>query len=239
MRDKNTCINRAYEAYRKSLIIGDDGRPNWMARKTCNYMTSAIDHCTNLLIGGCHTESEVNKMKDNEIKGILEQLKSSIDAWDSDKCPPVRAHIKRMRGEEEKSCSQVTTDYNKCTKEALKDHMAAIGRGYDGRPDWVARKTCNYMTAAVEDCTMILIGPCNTEEEVTRMKDYQFQGILNQLATNVEEWDSAKCPAVKAHVDRQGQVAEGVTGYHIPDMIVKTILTIFSYGVDFLSFFAS
>ena len=53
------------------------------------------------------------------------------------------------------------------------------------------------MTAAVEDCDNKMIGQCNTEEEVTEMKDYQFQGILNQLATGDHEWDSEKCPAVK------------------------------------------
>jgi len=235
MREKNECVNRAYETYKKSLAAGDDGRPHWLARKSCNYMTSAIDSCSNLLIGSCHSEGEVNEMKDKQIEGILEQLETTIDAWDSDKCPPVRAHIQRMKGEEKPSCSQVTSDYNKCTKEAFKEHMAAIAKGPDGRPDWIARKTCNYMTAAVEECSKTLIGHCNTEEEVTSMKDYQFQGVLNQLATTVNEWDSEKCPAVKAHVERQG-LGIRIATYHegndnLHQIADNTIFVMFSYAV--------
>ena len=34
---------RAYWAYQKAFDAGDDGRPDWMARKSCNYMTAAVD----------------------------------------------------------------------------------------------------------------------------------------------------------------------------------------------------
>ena len=80
----------AYQAYKEAHNAGDDGRPDWLARKTCNYMISAIDHCSNLLLGKCYTAEEVNEMKDAQLGAILDQLKSSIDTWDSKKCPPVR-----------------------------------------------------------------------------------------------------------------------------------------------------
>ena len=80
---------------------------------------------------------------------------------------------------------------------AYNDYSAAFKAGDDGRPDWAARKSCNYMTAAVEDCGNLLIGDCNTEEEVTMMKDHQLKGILSQLKSSVQEWDSEKCPPVK------------------------------------------
>jgi len=118
---------------------------------------------------------------------------------------------------------------------AFQDHMAAIAKGPDGRPDWIARKTCNYMTAAVEECTKTLIGHCNSEEDVTSMKDYQFQGILNQLASTVNEWDSAKCPAVKAHVDRQGLGIRIATNQERNNDLMQiadnTIFVMFSYAV--------
>ena len=88
----NFLIPRAYKTYMESVMAGDDGRPHWLARKSCNYMTSTVDHCSNLLIGSCFTEGEVNELKDIQIQGVLEQLKTSIDAWDSDKCPPVRSN---------------------------------------------------------------------------------------------------------------------------------------------------
>ena len=80
---------------------------------------------------------------------------------------------------------------------AFKVHMAAIAKPPDGSPDRIARKTCDYITAAVEECSKTLIGHCKSEEAVTIMKDNQLQGVLSLLATTVNNWDSAKCPAVK------------------------------------------
>ena len=80
---------------------------------------------------------------------------------------------------------------------ASKEHMAAIAKPPDRTPDWIASKTCDYITAAVEECSKTLIGHCKSEEEVTIMKDNQLQGVLSLLATTVNNWDSAKCPAVK------------------------------------------
>merc|ERR1719228_1686750 len=74
--------------------------------------------------------------------------------------------------------------------------------GEDDRPDWFARKACNYLTATVEDCYGKLIGDCNTEEDVNDMRDQAIPGVLEQLSENVEEWDSEKCPVVKNHFDR-------------------------------------
>ena len=73
-----------------AFVAGDDGRPNWMARKACNYMTDAVETCGDLLIGECNSEEEVTAAKDHQLTGILHQLQSSIQEWDSDKCPPVR-----------------------------------------------------------------------------------------------------------------------------------------------------
>merc|ERR1719466_61972 len=90
----------AYDDYKTAFESGDDGRPDWMARKSCNYMTSAVEDCGNKLIGDCNTEDDVTAMKDEQLKSILEQLQQSVDEWDSDKCPAVKAHIDRAKGED-------------------------------------------------------------------------------------------------------------------------------------------
>jgi len=61
----------------------------------------------------------------------------------------------------------------------------------------MARKSCNYVTAAVEECGNKLIGDCYSEEEVTRKKDAQLDGKLEQLSESISEWDSDKCPVIK------------------------------------------
>ena len=40
--------SRAYEDYKTVFAKGEDGRPHWVARKTCNYVTEAIDVGFNL-----------------------------------------------------------------------------------------------------------------------------------------------------------------------------------------------
>ena len=88
-----------------------------------------------------------------------------------------------------------------------------MSAGDDGRPDWKARVSCNYMTAGVEvgttsillhlhllifkECANKLIGECNTEEDVTALKDTQIESIIRLLEAQVEDWDSDKCPVVK------------------------------------------
>eukprot|EP00092_Neocalanus_flemingeri_P079861 GFUD01099524.1.p1 GENE.GFUD01099524.1~~GFUD01099524.1.p1 ORF type:complete len:222 (-),score=82.11 GFUD01099524.1:114-779(-) len=100
------------------------------------------------------------------------------------------------------ACDQSRGEFEACTHLAYNAYKAAFEAGDDGKPDWMARKACNYMTAAVEECGNKLVGECNSEQEVTDMKDHQLKGILMQLQMSVQEWDSEKCPAVKSHVDR-------------------------------------
>merc|ERR1711892_495991 len=97
--DMNTCAARAYSVYKKAIKSGDDGKPDWKARKSCNYMTAAIYPCTSLLLGECNSQQEVDKMNEQQLKGILKKLESTVEEWDSDKCPPVKQHIRRMKGE--------------------------------------------------------------------------------------------------------------------------------------------
>merc|ERR1719347_1533815 len=80
--------------------------------------------------------------------------------------------------------------------------------GEDGRPDWFARKACNYLIATVEDCYGKLIGDCSTEEEINEIRDQVIPGVLQQLSETVEEWDSEKCPVVKNHLDRVQSAAQ-------------------------------
>jgi len=247
--EQESCDMRAYAAFTEAVTKGDDGRPNWMARKACNYITSSVDHCGNLLLGDCYSLQEVTDMKDQQLPEIVSKLEQMNIAWDSRKCPVVKAHILRTKGEieeeeeapakveEDKSCSPKL--FEACTREAYETFNKKIQAGPDGRPDWLARKSCNYMTEAVDECGNMLVGTCNTEEEVLVMKDYQYEGILNQLATKVKEWDSEKCPAVKAYVERQNtgrfdaSLSEETSGGLSEDAF-QVLATVIRTGVDVL-----
>jgi len=245
------CTSRAYIEFRDAIKAGDDRKkPDWLARKACNYMTSAYQ-CMNLFLGECKNLQEVNDMKDEQMPQTLATLERDIASWDSEKCPVVRASLRRINGKvdeeenvvakeedtkDDKSCSPEL--FEACTIDAYTAYKSSITAGPDGRPDWLARKSCNYMTAAVEECGNMMVGTCNTEEEVVVLKDLQYQGILNQLAEHVKEWDSEKCPVTKAYLERQNQDDGSRMTYFstkLSDETLTIISSVIGNIVDFLS----
>merc|ERR1719356_526970 len=108
-------------------------------------------------------------------------------------------------------CEKVRAEFDECAQKAYEDYKNAFQAGDDGRPDWMARKSCNYMTAAVEECGDKLVGACNTCEEVTVMKDEQLKKVLQNVKSSVKEWDTNKCPATKAHMERVKALEKGET----------------------------
>jgi len=100
------------------------------------------------------------------------------------------------------ACDQLQEEVHICTYNAYQDYQSDMMAGEDGRPDWFARKACNYITATIGDCYGKLIGDCATEEEVNELRDEAIPGVLQQLSENNAEWDSEKCPIVKSHLDR-------------------------------------
>jgi len=100
------------------------------------------------------------------------------------------------------ACQTTMDNFNQCTDRAYQNYKEAFQGGDDGRPDWMARKSCNYLTEAVEDCSASLVGDCYDEDEVIVMKDKQLKNVMLVMEQSVEEWDTQKCPAIKAHIDR-------------------------------------
>merc|ERR1712243_49105 len=109
---------------------------------------------------------------------------------------------------ERDACDDKTEELEACRLGAYEEYKEAFAAGDDGRPDWLARKSCNYMTKTIEECSEGMVGECMTEEEVNEMKDHQLKGILEQLSATINEWDSQKCPAMKAHLDRTNAAEE-------------------------------
>jgi len=111
------------------------------------------------------------------------------------------AEAGRIRRETEE-CEKINVAHKECVKTAYDDYVAAHGAGDDGRGDWEARKSCNYVNAAVGDCGDLLSG-CYGEEGTTAQKDHQVETILKQLERTVGGWDSSKCPVVREYLERQ------------------------------------
>merc|ERR1712212_858834 len=116
------------------------------------------------------------------------------------------AEAGRIRRETDE-CDKITVAHKECVKTAYEDYVAAHGAGDDGRGDWEARKSCNYVNAAVGECGDLLSG-CYGEEETTAQKDHQVETILKQLERMVDGWDSSKCPVVREYLERQADNAD-------------------------------
>merc|ERR1719339_32561 len=103
----------------------------------------------------------------------------------------------------------VFNSYQTCINDAHTAHNEALLGQDDGKPDFYSRKSCNYLQAAVVDCTEKLVGDCYTPDEVAAMQAQQFAGVLQQLE-EVAEWDSDKCPASKKYKEGlDGETVEG------------------------------
>merc|ERR1712212_159970 len=113
---------------------------------------------------------------------------------------------------ESADCDKITVAHAKCVKEAYASYVAIHGAGDDGRGDWEARKSCNYVNSAVGECGDML-ADCYGEDEVAAMKDHQVEAILKELERSVGGWDSSKCPVVSEYLARQaGNDEDGEEG---------------------------
>jgi len=113
---------------------------------------------------------------------------------------------------ESADCEKITAAHGECVKEAYESYKAIHGAGDDGRGDWEARKSCNFVNSAVGECGDMLTD-CYGEDEVNAMKDHQVESILKQLERRVGGWDSSKCPVVSEYLERQaGDVDDAEEG---------------------------
>jgi len=98
-KEFNQCATKAHETYKTASEAGSDGRPDFAARKACNYLTDAVETCGDKLLEDeeCYSEKEVLELKDRQIETVLSKLQISIKTWESDKCPPVKAHMDRLK----------------------------------------------------------------------------------------------------------------------------------------------
>jgi len=94
--EAEACRTQAYATFKEAIGRGTDKRPDWMARKSCNYLTDIIDKCGNLLVG-CKTQAEVDQEKDEQLKENLANVKEKLLTWDSTKCPAIKAHEERVK----------------------------------------------------------------------------------------------------------------------------------------------
>lgn len=104
-----SCLHSAHEEHSKVIAAGDDGKPDFYSRKSCNYIEVTIEACGHLLIGECYSEEQVQLHKDTNFAAIIGNLEEN-EEWDSEMCPSVKEYKDRMaagEGGEEAEATEV------------------------------------------------------------------------------------------------------------------------------------
>jgi len=117
----------------------------------------------------------------------------------------------------------VTREHTTCLDRAYKSYKAAVEAGDDGQPHFHARKACDYLKSAVEDCGNMLVGTCYSEAEVRRQKDEQFRGIVSQMEKTVQGWDSRSCPIIREYLERQAKAEAFKAGEEEIEEAIKAV----------------
>ena len=81
------CICEADSTY----LEAEDGKPNYEARKSCDFITD-VQTCAGKLTNNL-SEGEATRILD----ALIENLNTTVSGWDSSKCPALRNHIERTR----------------------------------------------------------------------------------------------------------------------------------------------
>merc|ERR1711872_37241 len=77
-KEFESCTNRFYTTYLEDFRKGSDGRPDFYERKSCNYMTAVTENCTVEVFEDCVDEEKLNKIKDVQVEGALENIEAAF-----------------------------------------------------------------------------------------------------------------------------------------------------------------
>ena len=176
----NNCTRGHYKTYVEAMKKAD-GKPDLRARKSCNYITS-LENCADKLMENGSPKEEVTRLRDFHIGNIIRDLNTTVEGWDSCKCPPVKAHINRTSGEHEMLCKERKLfSFSDCTKEVNKtyhENNKKLKKEGGGQLEF-----CNFVTEAVQNCADKL-------KVLTNDKDFSIRDMKQDLDSTVKGWDS-------------------------------------------------
>jgi len=96
-REFKQCSRTAYFTYEDVIKKGEDGRPNFLGRKSCKYLQEAVDTCGTVLSeGDCYSQEKITEALDYQIRSILCNILFKVKEWDSSRCPAIKKNIERL-----------------------------------------------------------------------------------------------------------------------------------------------
>jgi len=162
----------------------------------CHFVTS-LASCLDDLSSTCPA-LEGSLLK--KTKKLLVRMEAANPNWDQVACPEAVALKLKYPSLD---CSQADKEFTQCHAEAYKTYQTELAAGGDGRPDFVERKTCNWITDTFQNCHDAMVATrCKTHHNLNAMVDVGLHGILTNLVATQPAWDSSLCPTASAHLVR-------------------------------------
>jgi len=162
----------------------------------CDFVTS-LASCLDDLSSSCPA-LEGTLLK--KTKKLLVRMEAANPDWDESACPGAVALKKKHPSLD---CSKADKEFTECHAEAWKTYQTELLAGEDGRPDFLERKTCNWITDTFQNCHDKMVATrCKTHSDLNAMVDVGLHSILTNLAASQPAWDSSLCPTASAHLER-------------------------------------
>merc|ERR1739838_857881 len=113
--------------------------------------------------------------------------------------------IPNFRVKRSSQCVSLQKESTKCMEDATIEYMTYMMGEGDSRPDFHARKTCNFVTAAAEDCVTKLMETCKPpggDQAFTKAKDESIKNLLEVADEEDINFDPEKCPIARDDLRR-------------------------------------
>merc|ERR1712013_733680 len=135
-------------------------------------------------------------------------------------------------------------EFTKCHAEAYNTYQTQLSHGGDGRPDFLERKTCNWITETFQTChDNIVATRCKTHYDLNAMVDGGLHSILTNLAATQPDWDSSlsngQCPPSPLGGGSRGAGGEGEHDHEGVFLLFSGILQTDVLRKLFVCFFTS
>lgn len=188
---------------KESFDACNDDAEALLAEGTCTLVTN-LGTCITRLAKDCPSE-EQHLLK--KTKKLVVRAESGNRNYDERTCPGAVSLKKQYPFLD---CSKVSETFSVCHGDAWQKFLKQRSLGEDGRPDWIERKICNWITDTFQDCHDVIDDTlCMTHKDLNMMVDRGLHSILGSLVATSKNWDSAKCPTAVEHQARWQAMPKG------------------------------
>jgi len=194
------CRKRHYEELRAKMHSGEiDTKKvenDYQERLACRIHTAYMN-CSKHFNEDCFAEHELQMMRDNDIARIGIPNKRQLPNWDSEKCPPTRDYLYRVKNGYAgfpEECNEAIKAMRSCKDRAGKTFIENF---YNETKDEI-ENICEYQKALLFACPAQAPTTCFSPELLKKMNFWLF---VERSGVPIWLRDDETCPYVKEVLD--------------------------------------